>query len=254
VLKTWKLVPGIGQLFALCATICLPHYALAQTGIVSLNTGGGQLLVSESRGLSVDSNQVLPALEFEFGFATDESFQAGSFFDSFTVTLQDQSGSPTAVYWTIDASGLVAAPPTAGALNLNVSGVRTYTRAYPNLSPALSQRQAFQARALIPPEFAGRPVTIFFDLFDNQDDQKSQAWFTEPRIVGAPLLSLSTLTGDQLAISRLSPSFGFELEQSATLAADSWVSVTQPVQDDGTNKVVVVNASTGTLLFRLKQQ
>jgi len=254
VLKTWKLFRLSAQLFGLCASICLPGYGLAQGGLVALNTGGGQLLVTESRSLSVDSSLVLPALEFEFGFATDESLQAGIFFDSFTVTLQDQSGSPTAVYWTIDVSGLVTAPPTTGAMDLDASGVRTYARAYPNLTPVLNQRQGFQARALIPPAFAGRPVTVFFDLFDNQDDQRSQAWFTEPRIVAAPVLTLRTVTANQLSISWPSPSIGFELQQSSTLAADSWVPVTQPTQDDGTNKVALVNVSAGTLLFRLKQQ
>ena len=62
--KTWKRFCLAWRLFGLGATICLPGYAFAQGGLVALNTGGGQLLVTESRALSVDTNLTLPALEF----------------------------------------------------------------------------------------------------------------------------------------------------------------------------------------------
>jgi hypothetical protein len=227
----------------------------AQTGIVVLNTGGGQLLVSETRGLSADPTLVLPAVEFNFGFATDEAIEPSVFLDSFTVTAQDGSSNQTALLLTIDADSLVIAPPAVGTLSVDPSGIRAYDSAYPSLVPVLAQRQGFQARALLPPQLAGRPINIYFDLFDNLDGRKSQAWFSEPKIVSAPLLTLTASgTNNFLLLSWASPSTGFVLQQNPNLAGSNWTDVAQAPVDDGRLKTIPIDPSIGMMFFRLKQK
>jgi hypothetical protein len=106
-------------------------------GLVSLNTGTNGPLVTEFRTLPVSSNLYLPRLEFNFGFATDETFEPETFLDSFTVTIQDTNQSNTAIYLTIDAGGLVLAPPTPGTIFLELSNISTAPISYPALLPVL---------------------------------------------------------------------------------------------------------------------
>jgi hypothetical protein len=159
---------------------------LAQGTLVFHNTGGGQPLVSDVRPLFVDAALVQPRLQFNFGFATDESFVPNAILDSFTVTIQSSNQLYTAVYLTADASGVVWAPATPGALVIDPATIDFQAIAYPSLQPVLVLQRAFQVSALIPSQFLGGSINVYFDLFDNLNPQASQAWFSDLRVTAVP--------------------------------------------------------------------
>jgi hypothetical protein len=177
---------SFGLVISICFCLSSHDWAAAQGVIVSLNTGQGQTLVTEQRTLLVSGSQGPPSLAFNFGFATEETVQPGTLLDSFTVTLQSANQLSTAIYLTIDASGQVLAPLSAGTVQLDPSSIQTIPIAYPSLQPVLPARSAFQVSAAIPSQFNGQSVKVFFDLFDNLDSRASQAWFSDLRIVEVP--------------------------------------------------------------------
>ncbi|MEO6036395.1 MAG: PEP-CTERM sorting domain-containing protein [Verrucomicrobiota bacterium] len=170
------------------ATFLFVRLAVAQGTfeLVALNTGAGQPLISEMRTLLVDAALNQPRLLFKFGFATEENPLPGEFLDSFTVSIQDPSGTSTAVYLTADANGLVFAPATPGTIAVDPATIFTSVIAYPSLQPLLPNQRAFQLSAPIPSQFSGGSVRVFFDLFDNLNPLASQAWFSDLQVVAVP--------------------------------------------------------------------
>jgi hypothetical protein len=160
--------------------------ASAQGTLTVLNTGGGQPLVSEVRGLFVDAGSVQPRLLFNFGFATGENPATETFLDSFSVTIQDSNQVVTAVYLTADASGMILAPPSPGAIVIDPATIDTNALAYPSLNPILLNRRAFVVSALIPAQFIGSQINVYFDLFDNLNSIASQGWFSNLRVGAVP--------------------------------------------------------------------
>ena len=170
----------------------------AQGTLTIMNTGSGQPLLSEVRSLFVDGSLFQPRLLFNFGFATDESLAPGTFLDSFTVTIQDPNQAFTAIYLTLDIAGTILAPPTPGTLFIDPATISTDPLAYPNLSPVLFDQHAYALSALIPAQFFGSQINVYFDLFDNQNSIASQAWFSNLRVESVPepqVLSLLLLAG-----------------------------------------------------------
>lgn len=173
------------------ASACLGAISLFSTTgqgsyFTVLNTGGQTSPVSDSYLVSLLPPVSEPVLEFRFGFGTDESFRSGTFHDSFTISLQDTGQAFTAVYLTIDASGLVVAPATPGTAFLDPTDIRLTASSYPDLQPPLAYQYAYAFSAPIPTEFVGTEFRVFFDLFDNQDGITSQGWFSEPKVVPEP--------------------------------------------------------------------
>ncbi len=177
-----RIVPGV----VLLALLLSPILALAQGIITVLNTGSGQPLVSEVRPLFVDAAAIQPTLLFNFGFATDETVASGVFLDSFTVTIQDSNSVFTAVYLTTDASGNVLSPSTPGAIVIDPATISTDPLAYPSLNPVLLSQRAYAVSALIPAQFIGSQINVFFDLFDNLNPIASQGWFSDLRLGAVP--------------------------------------------------------------------
>jgi hypothetical protein len=139
--------------------------------------------------VSVGTSQSTAPLDllFSFGFATAETPQPGVLADSFTVTLQSMNQQVTAVYATIDASGLVLAPPSPGAVVLEPSSIQAVPIPYPSLQPVVTGNAwAYQVTALIPSQFATGPFNVYFDLFDNQNSISSQGWYNGVGIVLVP--------------------------------------------------------------------
>lgn len=159
---------------------------LAQGTLVTLNTGGGQVLVSETRTVMIDGAWAQPRLLFDFGYATDETALPGIFLDSFTVTLQDSNQVFTAIYLTADASGVAWVPSTPGTVAMDPASINASALSYPSLEPVLAGQLAFQVDAAIPAQFIGHLVNIHFDLYDNLDAQASQAWFSDLRVMNVP--------------------------------------------------------------------
>jgi hypothetical protein len=124
-----------------------------------------------------------PPLQFEFGFATDETPGPGNIFDSFTLTLQDNALNHTVVLLTADANGIVWAPPTPGTLFLDPNSITRSAISFPSLQPILAARSAFQVSVPMPAQFNGLTAKIFVDLFDNLDAVASQGYF---RVTAVP--------------------------------------------------------------------
>jgi hypothetical protein len=174
------------------------NLVFAQGSSTVLQTGGGQPVVSEVRTVWVGADAIWERLVFDWGFATDETVAPGVFLDSFTATLQDLDGSFTAIYLTADAAGTFLAPATPGTVLIDPTSISLTPIGYPTLLPALAYQRAYQMSAVIPGQFAGRQVNIFFDLFDNQNGIASQAWFNNVTVDSVPepgVLSLVILGG-----------------------------------------------------------
>ena len=68
----------------------------------------------------------------------------------------------------------------------------------------------------------------------------------------APLLSISRIPTNTLAVSWPSPSMGFNLQVNTNgIASVNWSNVVTIPSDDGTTKSVIVNPSTGNRFYRL---
>jgi len=68
---------------------------------------------------------------------------------------------------------------------------------------------------------------------------------------GAPLLTISLTSTNSALISWPSCSAGFVLKQNTNLTTTNWISVSGPLNDNGTVKFLVVTQPTGTRYFRL---
>jgi len=68
---------------------------------------------------------------------------------------------------------------------------------------------------------------------------------------GAPMLTIFRTTTNTAVISWPSPSIGWKLQQSGSLSAGSWTVPVETVNDNGTNKFIVVNPPLGNRFYRL---
>jgi hypothetical protein len=71
------------------------------------------------------------------------------------------------------------------------------------------------------------------------------------QVAGAPLLTIYLKSGNRAVVSWPSPSSGFTLQQNAGLNAADWVTPSEAVTDDGTNKFIVVSPPLGHRFYRL---
>jgi hypothetical protein len=67
---------------------------------------------------------------------------------------------------------------------------------------------------------------------------------------GAPLLTI-TRSGNGVTVSWPSPSAGFNLQQRTNLNTANWVTPSETVSTNGTNKFILVNPPTGNRFYRL---
>jgi hypothetical protein len=169
-------------------TACI---AQAQTGITNeppytvFRTGSGQTLQSLGLPIQTPVASASPTLTFEFGFATAETEAAGTFFDSFSLTLQTTNLTTTALVLTADRTGVVWAPPTPGALPISSEDIERDAVTFPNLSPTLPLRFAYFVTFVIPDAFAGMALNILFDLFDNLNASSSLAYISNLHVDAA---------------------------------------------------------------------
>jgi hypothetical protein len=159
---------------------------MAQGSFTVLNTGGGQALVTGSGNLNIDGNIGQAQLQFNFGFASQESASAGTIHDSLTISMQSSDGLLTTVFLTIDPNGLLLSPPSTGTLQVNPAQMSLTPTAYPSLQPSLPNQTSYLFSAPLPSAYLGKNVTVYFDLFNNQDSQASQAWFNNLAVVPVP--------------------------------------------------------------------
>jgi hypothetical protein len=70
----------------------------------------------------------------------------------------------------------------------------------------------------------------------------------------APWLSIRRTLTNTVAISWLSPSTGWDLQQNTNgISSVNWSNLTSGIQDDGTNKTLIVNPPIGNRFYRLHQ-
>lgn len=199
--SAWGRVAALAKGPPLWLSVILPiDVARVQGERTVQDTGLGQPLISEVRSVSAGGDGLLRKLLFTFGFATEEAVVPGSFLDSYTVTLQTTDQRAAVVYLTTDAHGLVLAPASPGAVVIDPASITLVATTYPDLLPEFPHRLAYQVDAAIPAELQGGSLSVFFDLFDNQDAKASQAWFSDLQVVVVPEPETTGLTLGFLAL------------------------------------------------------
>lgn len=157
----------------------------AQGTIQSLQTGSGQPLTTDQAVLQT-GGFLSPMINFAFGFTTQENPAPGVFLDSFTVSFEDAS-SNVAVVATADAGGMVWAPASPGSVALDASQIqRQATTTPPGLTPVWSRTFAYSVAVPVPTAFTGSSVTVYFDLFDNQNAVMSLGWYDNLQVTSVP--------------------------------------------------------------------
>jgi hypothetical protein len=192
-MKIAQLIQALARTTFYALFLCCRGTSPGQGTVIFHNTGGGQPLISEVRSIFVDQGLQQPRLVFDFGFGTDEVPAAGTFLDSFTVSLQDAAQRFSAIYLNADANGVSWAPATPGNLFIDPLSLSVRPLDYPALQPSTASKIAFQVSAPIPSQFLGSSVNVFFDLFDNLDNKTSQGWFSGLSVVSVPEPSACTL-------------------------------------------------------------
>jgi hypothetical protein len=173
------------------SAFCTLLFAQGTLNFTVLQTGGGTPLVSSSQTVAI-GGMASPRLMFDFGFFTDENAGPNAFLDSLTVTVQDAS--KTAVLVTTDAGGSIWVPPSMGGISLADADVVRMIMAPPGDSPILGRGVAYTVTFSLA-QFTGTDVTVFFDLFDNEDQLNSMGWYTPPRVISVPEPGFMALCG-----------------------------------------------------------
>jgi hypothetical protein len=68
---------------------------------------------------------------------------------------------------------------------------------------------------------------------------------------GAPLLSILRTSTNTVVVSWHSASAGFALQQNTNIATTNWIGVSETVNDNGTDKFIIVNPPAGNRFYRL---
>ncbi len=68
---------------------------------------------------------------------------------------------------------------------------------------------------------------------------------------GAPALRISLTTSNTAVVSWPSPSTGWTLQQNTNLSIANWTTPSETVNDNGTNRFIVVSPPVGRRFFRL---
>ncbi|MBN8247451.1 MAG: PEP-CTERM sorting domain-containing protein [Verrucomicrobia bacterium] len=155
-----------------------------------LNTTAGQGLVSGAESFRYGREFELPVVRFQFGFTTDELVRDGVIPDAFTVSIVDEQGGVAMILATADAGGVVWAPLTPGTTPVTPEQVAwtpiPYSSLDPVQAPGLSRSVAFDLEFALSPDLADRDLKVYFDLFNNDDEVASQAWYSQPVVVPEP--------------------------------------------------------------------
>lgn len=177
-----------------------------------MNTVPGIGFSSQSVPVFFGPASTSPLLRFSFGFATDEVLQPGILPDSLTLTLQDAAQRTTLLLVTMDAGGAVWAPVTPGTTPIPEGSLERQSIPYSSLTPVLSSRSAFALEFAVPADLVGESLTLYFDLFSNDDGVRSQAWFSKVEVVPEPSAwALLALGGGWILLSsRRNPLCGGE--------------------------------------------
>ena len=180
--RGWRLA-GVGILWL--TAVQAPGQGTA-SGYRVVETGGGQALTEVTENVLFGTATDRPVLRFDFGFSTDEVPTPGSFLDAFTITLQNEQKTATAILVTVDPGGAVWAPPTPGTLALAPNAFEVYPLPAPLDIPLKTYSVGYSVTVNVPAEFYASACVLSFDLFDNQNATASLAWAGKIAIVPEP--------------------------------------------------------------------
>lgn len=70
-------------------------------------------------------------------------------------------------------------------------------------------------------------------------------------VAGAPLLRIFLTTTNTAVVAWPSPSSGFSLQVTTNLSAPVWIVPAEPINDEGTERYIIVNPPSGNRFYRL---
>lgn len=180
-----RLLLFLGAIFA---TSCIRVHA--QISPIGLTTSEAEALTTFE--VNLDLSPTRPQiLTLEFGFGTDEEANLEGFFDSFSMTLQKRDQSQTALFFTVDRTGIQLAPNNPGGLALSSSRWLLAPIPTPSLLGDYDYRVAYQLSFAVPAQLAGAN-TLFFDLFSNQNGVSSAGYFRNVQLYPPSVVVQST--------------------------------------------------------------
>lgn len=167
--------------FPYAVVLLIPGMVLGQGMLqpVVMRTGTGTSLSSMS--VNYTSSAVLSGVDrvaLDFGFATQEQAQPGQILDSFTVSITGPNG--TGYLVTVDGSGTYWTPNVPGALPVSTSSLQWQTSPFLVSSQGYPNLASYALTYSLPSTWQSVPLTINFDLFDNQNNLGSLAYFYLP--------------------------------------------------------------------------
>jgi PEP-CTERM motif. len=166
-----------------------PPSALAQGTFgpdIVVRTSDGGPLISGMQSFFIPASETVQQIQIAIGFATDEVVSPETFFDSLTLTLQDDLANLTALYFTIDCTGTFWAPNTPGGLGIDPESIGRENIAFPDLEPNYSSKVAYFLSLPVPASMTGRQLTLYLDLFNNGDNVGSLGWMSHVVVVPEP--------------------------------------------------------------------
>jgi hypothetical protein len=167
----WWLPFGLG-----CLLVGGVAHAQGTFEPIVMRTGSGNVLLTDT--VAYSSLPSLPAtslLTIRAGFATQEQAQPGFFADSFTISISGPGG--TAYLVTADVHGWTWAPSVPGSVPVESAAIQRLPITFGVPSEGLPAFTAYQLTFPLPESWRGVALSIDFDLFDNQDPQRSLGYY-----------------------------------------------------------------------------
>jgi hypothetical protein len=160
----------IAGFLALVGSLGSLGQALAQ--LTTMRTGSGDVLASQTIPYKSNASS---QLSIDFGFATEEQVTPNMIYDSFTVSISGPGG--VAYLVTADASGPQWRPFVPGAITVPDLGFDWKPTSF-LVSPEGGQPiGSYELNFAVPSNWMGVPLTIEFDLFDNQNGESSLGYY-----------------------------------------------------------------------------
>jgi len=147
---------------------------------LNVTSGGAKLIAEASAQLAAGANG--SALQFNFGFSTEEALAQQSFIDSVTLTVTAGPNLPLYLV-TADVSGARWLPNTPGGFPLDPAALQH--------TPTSGEKQYpigfdYFVSLSLPSQFVGQPLSLTLRLFDNQNALSSAAYLDNIRVVPEP--------------------------------------------------------------------
>lgn len=161
-----------------------------------LRTEGAPGLVTATTPIDLRGWVAPVFLDFNFGFATDETVRPGEILDAFTISLGSIADpAQTLIYLTLDAAGLVVAPPTPGGLWIDPSSLALTPAGSPPAFAQFGHQAAYHLWAPVPDVLVGQETMLYFDLFNNANGLESVGWAGAVTVIPEPGVGLLSLMG-----------------------------------------------------------